>query len=114
MKKYFQSSLLPILIFALICFNACSGSQKTTEENSFSETAPIPEPTTAPNDFYNPGPEDRLMQVVRRVYQDKMGNLWIGGDDLFRYDGETLTLYDKEKGFNGMLVRGIKEDKNDK
>ncbi|MCB0839823.1 MAG: hypothetical protein KDE26_18330 [Bacteroidetes bacterium] len=111
MKKYFQSSLLPILIFALICFNACSGSQKTTEENSFSEPAPIPETTPTPQDFYNPGPEDRLMQVVRRVYQDKKGNLWIGGDDLFRYNGKTLDLFDKEGGFNGLVVRRIAEDK---
>lgn len=50
--------------------------------------------------------------VVRCVFQDSQGVLWVGGEgDLFRNDGKTVTSYDiKDDLGNGVTVKQIIED----
>ena len=51
-----------------------------------------PRPTSLVIDV---GPFAEIGGVVRAVFQDSGGTLWIGGEcDLFRNDGSTLTSYD--------------------
>lgn len=56
----------------------------------------------------------QISQFVRRIFQDKRGNLWFGtnGDGVCRYDGKSLDYYSPENGFGGTAVRGIVEDKD--
>lgn len=50
--------------------------------------------------------------VVRCVFQDSRGVLWVGGEgDLFRNDGKTVTSYDiKDDLGNGVTIKQIIED----
>ncbi len=54
----------------------------------------------------------QISAFVRRIFQDKAGNLWFGtnGEGVCRYDGKTLTYYSVKDGFSGTAVRGIIED----
>ncbi|MEO7445635.1 MAG: two-component regulator propeller domain-containing protein [Ferruginibacter sp.] len=69
-------------------------------------------------------PEDNMdlqvSQYVRRVFQDKAGNIWFGtqGDGAARYSGDgdngnrgNLDYFTTAQGFSGEVVRGITEDK---
>ncbi|MEO1262649.1 MAG: two-component regulator propeller domain-containing protein [Bacteroidota bacterium] len=53
-----------------------------------------------------------ISQFVRRIFQDKNGNLWLGtnGDGVARYDGNTLEYFSIGQGFGGVAVRAIVED----
>ncbi len=56
----------------------------------------------------------QISRFVRRIFQDKKGNLWFGanGDGVCRFDGESLTYFSTKEGFSGTAVRGIVEDKD--
>ncbi|MGB5369750.1 MAG: two-component regulator propeller domain-containing protein, partial [Flavobacteriaceae bacterium] len=56
----------------------------------------------------------RLSDFVRRIFQDKQGNLWFGtnGDGVIRFDGSKLEYFAIDEGFGGIAVRGIVEDKH--
>jgi len=48
---------------------------------------------------------------VRRIFQYKSGNLWLGaqGDGVARFNGDTLEYFSVEEGFGGVVVRNIAE-----
>lgn len=56
--------------------------------------------------------EDPISPFVRRILQDRRGDLWMGtnGDGVLRYDGQRLERFSVEQGFGGVAVRGIIED----
>ena len=58
-------------------------------------------------------PTSEIRGVVRSVFQDSRGTLWIGGEcDLFRNDGTTLTSYDiRDDLGRGVTIKQIVEDK---
>ncbi|MCB0579434.1 MAG: hypothetical protein KDD10_09020 [Phaeodactylibacter sp.] len=53
-----------------------------------------------------------ISPFVRRIFQDKIGNLWFGtqGDGTARYDGDTLEYFSVNEGFGGVVVRAIAGD----
>jgi len=57
--------------------------------------------------------EGQLCQHLRKIYQDRIGNLWLGTNvyDLMIYDGDSLKYLNEKDGFNGGRVTGISEDK---
>lgn len=59
-------------------------------------------------------PAAEISGVVRAVFQDSRGTLWIGGEcDLFRYDGSTLTSREiKDDLGRGVTIMKIVEDKD--
>ena len=61
-----------------------------------------------------PNIDAQISAFVRRIFQDRSGNLWFGtnGDEVIRYDGESLTYFSIKEGFSGIAVRGIVEDKD--
>jgi len=68
---------------------------------------------TSQNSGQSPGYlNGQLSQFIRRIFQDRSGNLWFGtnGDGVIRYDGERLEYFSLKEGFGGVAVRGIVED----
>jgi ligand-binding sensor domain-containing protein len=61
----------------------------------------------------SPDPDLEISKFVRRIFQDKSGNLWFGtnGDGVARYNGESLDYFSIQEGFGGLAVRGIVADK---
>ena len=58
-------------------------------------------------------PASEIRGVVRTVFEDSRGTLWIGGEcDLFRNDGRTLTSYEITDDLGrGVTIKRIVEDK---
>jgi len=63
---------------------------------------------------------DKQSKDVRRIFEDRAGNLWFGtnGDGVYRYDpsaahgaSRSLSYYSTQEGLSGMDVRCIAEDK---
>ena len=59
-------------------------------------------------------PTAEIRGVVRSVFEDSRGTLWIGGEcDLFRNDGRTLTNYEiKDDLGRAVTIKAIIEDKS--
>ena len=50
----------------------------------------------------------RISDFVRRIFQDKQGNLWFGtnGDGVIRFDGSKLEYFSIDEGFGGFSGEG--------
>lgn len=102
-RAYFRTYIYSLL-FALTFLVACSGQQESANNNQpFKELVTVP--LTPPN--------SQLAFHIRNIYQDKNGNFWFGtnGYGVAHYDGDSLSYFSFEQGFNGQQVTGIFEDK---
>ncbi|MFT3795108.1 ligand-binding sensor domain-containing protein [Flavobacterium sp.] len=116
-----QSQFLVSLSFVLSSVFSCNGqkaSQATDpiaaqkSDSVFVGTKPFIGPMP------NPIKKVQISQYIRRMFQDKAGNIWFGtnGDGVCRFDGKTYTYYnpnDMHSGFGGEAVRGIVADDHD-
>lgn len=61
---------------------------------------------------YHPAAQ-HVSQFVRRIHEDRQGNLWLGtnGDGILKYNGDSLEYLSTPQGFAGVAVRGIIEDR---
>ena len=119
------------LFFTVVLALGGCNSQPTTQvrateakdsrnSNSTSSRQPLPgshnSPAKNPTQRYvvEVAPNEKFGSVVRSVFQDSHGVLWIGGEgDLLRHDGKTLTSYDvKDALGNGVTVKQVIQDKN--
>lgn len=106
-------SLLVVMLF----YAFCNGQNQTSfPQDSASATIKSPKiiRTAVPQGFYGYEPDStQISQYIRRIAQDKKGNLWFGtvGDGILRYDGATLSYFTTLDGFSGNTVQGIAEDK---
>lgn len=57
-------------------------------------------------------PAPQIGEYVRRVFEDKNGNLWFGtnGEGVCRFDGKGLSYYSTYNGLSGNQVTAIMED----
>lgn len=88
---------------------AVDGNEKTGVTDSTPTTDQnVQDPFGIP--YLHPTP---ISQFVRRIFQDKSGNLWFGtnGDGVIRYNGDSLEYFGVKDGFGGYAVRAIVEDK---
>ena len=114
--------ITPLLLLILL---SCNGQNKTNlpqditvESNTISNDT-TPQENQLTNQNYDYGlaflqlTPQRISEFVRRIFQDKSGNLWFGtnGDGVIRYNGDSLEYFSVYEGFGGFAVRGIVEDK---
>lgn len=107
-------------IYLVLCLSmftpSCKGSkgQQGKNESNVPQESTI-ESTPIPNEIFVPlYYEGQLCHWVRRIFQDKNGDLWFGTNHYgaIRYNGETVTYFTPDKGFGGTRVSGIVEDKD--
>ena len=90
------------MIFA--CFGlACSGQS----EKNPSEVMQLSSTQIA-------APDQQIASYIRNLHQDQKGNFWMGTNSLgvAHFNGNEITYYSVEHGFNGRQVSGITEDVN--
>ena len=114
-----MKSILCSLLFLFVFINFCNGQDKANDSVCEPKTIAAGQAAKIPGrSLKNYTPEtDTALQIiayVRRIFQDKAGNLWLGTYDksVGRYDGQSLVYFTKEEGFNGNVVRDIMEDKS--
>jgi ligand-binding sensor domain-containing protein len=112
MKRNFFPVLGCILFLSLIPSTRCKGQYKNDQPGQSFIAEGRPTPSNNPT-FLLENPE-HISLFVRRVFQDKKGNLWLGtnGDGVARYDGKSLLYFTTIEGLSGNAVRGIIEDEN--
>jgi len=95
------------LLLLLIIFVACNGQEKKEKQP---EKKFIYKVSTLNGPELDPALQ--VSQYIRKMYEDKNGNLWFGtnGDGVARYDRDTLVYFTMKEGFGGSAVRGIVED----
>ena len=116
--------LRPIVtvIFASVFIVGCNGQSKTDQD--VKKTDPPKSSAAKPSQSQESvdgqaleidvAPTSEIGGVVRSIFQDSRGNLWIGGEgDLFRNDGKVLTSYElKDNLGGGVTIKCIVEDKD--
>ncbi|MFN0057253.1 MAG: two-component regulator propeller domain-containing protein [Planctomycetota bacterium] len=122
-----------VLSFASVTFLTvgCATQPESAQESdtisrsppTFNQTQSTQDATHSPNTpdvqsrptalVIDVAPTSEIRGVVRSVFQDSRGTLWIGGEcDLFRNDGSTLTSYGiRDDLGQGVTIKQIVEDK---
>ena len=101
-----------ILLTSLL---ACSiqKSSHISEEN-LSDTAEQAQDSIPANyigdPMWDPSAKDKIIPVVRRIFQDSRGDIWFAGDWVVRYKNDSLEVFDDEDNFRRLVVRAVKED----
>lgn len=110
-----------LLLTAFLFFSACKGQNET---NAAAEKEVQPDEVPAgksssfrlfdesniPDSFFGELVyEDQLCHWVRRIFQDRSGNLWFGTNHyrVIRYDGQSLDYISGDQGFGGVRVSDI-------
>jgi ligand-binding sensor domain-containing protein len=139
MKQQFGSL---ILVFILLTFSACIAEDNVIPYNDYvaiSSSAPANEShssrrndsvrTSPPAKKVIPAqyqhifgmdyqkwlnPARQIGEYVRRIFEDKAGNLWFGtnGEGVARFNGKNLFYYSTFNGLSGSQVTAIMEDDN--
>ena len=110
MVKLLACSRLQVLLFSCVFMAACFGQEKTTEKESQADIQHSQVPRADPL-FYIDG---QLCQHVRKIFQDKNGDLWFGTNvyGLMRYDDDTLVYFDRSNGHDYSRITGFAQDKD--
>jgi ligand-binding sensor domain-containing protein len=111
-KAIKKLQILTLSIF-LIMMCSCNGQVGSISKTESDEPLVFKSNTT--EEFKDPlfYIEGQLCQHLRKIYQDRKGNLWFGTNvyDLMMYNGDSLQYITKKEGFSGGRVTGISEDK---
>ncbi|MEO0896837.1 MAG: two-component regulator propeller domain-containing protein [Bacteroidota bacterium] len=97
------------LIALLVVGNSCKGQidQHTKEDRPSKASLVSPVKVTPIVGTPSPSSEEGLVsQYIRTIFQDSKGHFWFGpaGQSVARYDGQTLTYFDKADFFKGNLA----------
>lgn len=99
--------------FAVAGCNGTAPSSIDNKSGSASDAGESPTRKNEPPEIRGaPRSGEQLSPFVRRVFQDRTGNLWFGtnGDGVIRYDGNSLEYFSTDDGFGGITVRGMVQD----
>jgi ligand-binding sensor domain-containing protein len=107
-----------LLPFSLIITLGCSVQKSDAQEITIDKTSNSSQHTSKYLKHYivgkatEPDPYFQISKFVRRIFQDKNGDLWFGtnGQGVIRYDGRSVNYYSTNEGFAGGAVRSIVED----
>lgn len=109
-----------LLFFAFIFVVSCSGQIQPAQGLPEAKDKDIVAPNIpgAPMKIYGPLPDPyldgQISEYVRRIFQDKNGDLWFGtnSNGVCRYNGKSLTYFTTTEGFSGNAVRGMVADES--
>lgn len=98
-----------VLLFSQL-YTSCQGQDKNNIRVIDKTKSPVTSQYQDPLLYI----EGQLCQHLRKIYQDKRGDLWMGTNvyDIMRYDGDSLSYITEKDGIVGGRVTGILEDKN--
>jgi len=115
-----MKSLTIICLFSILLFiTACSHRQPYTASLHQSNASSTPQSASCDQSLMGPLTYDQyfpaarhLSQFVRRIHEDRNGNMWFGtnGNGVIRYSGGTLRYFSFQQNFPAAAVRGILED----
>lgn len=116
MKRLFKYLTLSIFITVTSCTGQNQNNTRVdtvppkADPDNRSNNSPPAQPLIGPVSFQDPSIQ--ISPFVRRIWQDRQGNFWFGtnGDGVIRYNGDSLTYFSFNQGFNGLAVRAILED----
>ena len=103
MKSIISIGYILAILFTITLFTNCSGQDKSRAKVQLNKEGPIQ--PTKPNDSH-------IANYVRNMFEDKNGNFWFGtnGFGVAHYDGESVSYYSNQQGFDGQQITGISED----
>jgi len=120
--KYLKFSIMKVSFpfqFILISFFIVSCNGQNSKKVVVNSTVDSQKVAWSPPKVFGPknNPETQISQYIRRMFQDKSGNIWFGtnGDGVCRYDGKNYVYFsptDLRSGFGGEAVRGIIQEEN--
>ena len=99
MKTY---CLLLTFFFINFCYGQNDKAKKIAEQPRYT-------PTWLNPNVFQPA---QISQYIRRMLQDKAGNIWFGtnGDGVCRYDGKSFVYFTTKEGLAGDAVRAMLQD----
>ncbi len=94
---------------------SCSGqTEKNITKRGVIQTDTKSTPTEKQQPYVDPllELEGQLCQHLRKIYQDKKGDLWFGTNNygIMRYDGDTLVYFNEQHGLGEGRITAILED----
>ena len=100
-------TILPMVFIALVSF-AVSSCDRSVNTNQSAAITPSSESQKDPLFFI----DGQLCQHLRKIHQDKKGDLWFGTNvyGLMRYNGSSLEYFDKNNGHNYSRISGFVQD----
>lgn len=96
------------LLLIISVFSSCSGQEQSSTSPSQN---PIPKES-----FYVPFPpknsDQQIAEYIRNIHQDHDGKLWFGtnGYGVAHFDGDSVSYFSNQEGFEGQQITGITED----
>ena len=106
--------VVSIMSVAFLTVGCTTPPESAHESDTISRSVPTQDVQPgSPSLVIDVAPTSEIRGVVRSVFQDSRGTLWIGGEcDLFRNDGSTLTSYKiVDDVGQGVTITKIVEDK---
>lgn len=105
------------LVFIVLCISSCREGGKspaTTDRLAPSKPSDArPDSATLAERLSKP-PDDteQISQYIRRMFQDRDGNIWFGttGDGVARWNGSSLTYFTTAEGLSGNWISSMAQD----
>ena len=112
-KRHHRNRPIYFILIFLISITSCNGQENKNlrpkkVEASTTDSSSLATSWVDPLFFI----EGQLCQHVRKIFQDRKGNIWFGTNvyGLMRYDGDSLEYFDKNNGHDYSRITGFAED----
>lgn len=107
-----------LLLFVILFIFGCANLDKPQKESRQSVANSTPfsktvEPKLVPSPPSNPqNTNPQIAEYIRVIFQDKNNNFWFGtnGYGVAHYNGDSISYFSIQQGFNGYQITGITED----